>query len=77
MDILINKCFQRKYIKVIDTFFHEKDYQNLQILFYLMQNYINLKSNLDNLPKLRFKQMIPLLIKNNKLSNDKYIDYFC
>ena len=42
-----------------------------------MQNYINLKSNLDNLPKLRFKQMIPLLIKNNKLTNDKYIDYFC
>ena len=74
---LINKCFQIKYIKVIDTFFHEKDCQNLQILLYLMQNYINLKtSSLDNLPKLRFKQMIPLLIKNNKLTNDKYNDYF-
>ncbi len=66
----MKKCFENKYVKQIDTFFHEKDYQNLQVLSYLMNNYINLKtSNFESLPKLRYKQMIPLVLFNVKEMN--------
>lgn len=76
IDILMTKCFESKYIKVMDVHFHQTDYQNLEILLYLMNNYVNLKTNnLDNVPKFNWKQMIPLLIKNRQ-TNPQYTKYF-
>eukprot|EP01084_Bolivina_argentea_P170837 296005_1 len=75
MDSLMKTCFGNKYIKPIDTFFHEKDYQNLQMLCHLMSNYINLHSS-THIPKFRFVMMIPLLIKNDKKCSADYAQYF-
>eukprot|EP00485_Elphidium_margaritaceum_P004187 CAMPEP_0202691952 /NCGR_PEP_ID=MMETSP1385-20130828/6489_1 /ASSEMBLY_ACC=CAM_ASM_000861 /TAXON_ID=933848 /ORGANISM="Elphidium margaritaceum" /LENGTH=933 /DNA_ID=CAMNT_0049347417 /DNA_START=26 /DNA_END=2827 /DNA_ORIENTATION=+ len=76
MDILMRKCFHCKYVKVLDTFFHEKDYQNLQILLYFLNNFVNLKTtHLEALPKFRFKQMMPLLVANRK-RDESYTQLF-
>eukprot|EP00488_Nonionellina_sp_1-RS-2012_P000801 TRINITY_DN1291_c0_g1_i1.p1 TRINITY_DN1291_c0_g1~~TRINITY_DN1291_c0_g1_i1.p1 ORF type:complete len:212 (-),score=51.91 TRINITY_DN1291_c0_g1_i1:182-727(-) len=78
IDILMKSCFCSKYIKPRDALFHPKEYQNLQILHHLIANYVNLKtSHTENLPKLRYKQMVPLLLKNSQNShNNEYCKYF-
>lgn len=74
MDTLMRRCFRSKYIKPIDTFFHEKDYQNLQIVLHLMTHYVN-GQKLDYLPKMRYKHMVPLMVKNRRL-NKQYSSHF-
>jgi len=46
-----------------DTFLHEKDTQNLEVLRHFLSHYAH-PSKVEYAPKLRLKNMVPLMLKN-------------
>ena len=74
MDVLMRRCFGAKYMRPTDTLFHEKDHQNLEMLVHLLQHYAH-PAKVEYAPKLRWKHMVPLMLKNKAAHNEEYGKY--
>merc|ERR1712087_864729 len=61
----MRRVFGAKYMRPTDTFLHEKDTQNLEMLRHLLCVYTH-PSKVEYAPKLRLKNMVPLMLKNRQ-----------